>query len=615
MFAKTRNKPYHAKESNWSTIFSKPLVIPMNQRAYEWEEEQIRQVLGDIFYIFEETDYYEKMGSVIILDYDGYSHVYDGQQRMLTIILVLFSLSKMETRVFNRNKSILTVDTDMGFELTEKQKEYKEKYSTDIIPKIQCVSPSDMEALFRIFNNQISSFIDYVGNIEEIAKNEEDNEEEQKYKCSSCQDFTALSKSNFINHIKSAHEYDYHPTGSKLYEAYICIYNTIKKKNYTNDQLLQLNHFVLEHMDVQVYDSQDSIYVSRIFDWENNRGKSVAKLDVIKNQILVRVPDKEKYTIYSKWEELKKLSGPTLKTKSGKYSPIYEDYGQKLFDIAIQLYNNGLVERKPDYEKLFHEKIIQSTDILESLNEFFSIVEKLQEYMVLLEKNKFGKLLLVKKRAGLDWALYKWFYLPIFWKNNMFDVTVVEMVVKWYYRLCGFDIKPKSFSSIVYYDKIINTTNKILEGKREINYYDNLKQILKSNPTNSEKMIEKINIPEIEFSAGEKSRLLLCFLEVCKGNNKIDFLDVTLEHIISQKSLGPNKHFKNNLGNLTLLSTKDNSSCSTKEYNQKKKVYEKSNFNMTKEIVEDFQSNFTVETIKIRCENLENDIKAYTNYM
>ena len=37
----------------------------MNQREYSWETENIRKYMNDIFNIFEENKYVEKMGSII----------------------------------------------------------------------------------------------------------------------------------------------------------------------------------------------------------------------------------------------------------------------------------------------------------------------------------------------------------------------------------------------------------------------------------------------------------------------------------------------------------------------------------------------------------------------
>ena len=65
----TRQKPYTTNQESWASILQKPLRIPMNQREYSWEEEEIERFLDDMFKIYEEGRYVEKMGSIINLNY------------------------------------------------------------------------------------------------------------------------------------------------------------------------------------------------------------------------------------------------------------------------------------------------------------------------------------------------------------------------------------------------------------------------------------------------------------------------------------------------------------------------------------------------------------------
>ena len=66
----------------------------MNQRNYEWSIQEINKFMKDIFKIFEHTkNYCEKMGTIIY--YTGNSEgkeVWDGQQRLITVILILISV-------------------------------------------------------------------------------------------------------------------------------------------------------------------------------------------------------------------------------------------------------------------------------------------------------------------------------------------------------------------------------------------------------------------------------------------------------------------------------------------------------------------------------------------
>ena len=133
----------------------------------------------------------------------------------------------------------------------------------------------------------------------------------------------------------------------------------------------KLYKFILNDIDIQFYDCTDPNYVSNIFDWENNRGTPVEKLDIIKNKILVKIPNDKKLEVYQTWE--------TLKHKQHKCYKTTFNYGLKIFDVAIQLYNKKIV-RKFDKDEAF-KTITSSKDTYDELLKFFKIVEDLFKIM------------------------------------------------------------------------------------------------------------------------------------------------------------------------------------------------------------------------------------------
>ena len=116
----SRIRPYHTTQTNWKSILSNLNMIPMNQRNYDWDTHpQITKFLYDIFDIFENTNFCEKMGSIIY--YTGINdgkEVWDGQQRLITIILIL--------------KAISIVSVKLNFK-TDGEKEKAKKYPTQMI--------------------------------------------------------------------------------------------------------------------------------------------------------------------------------------------------------------------------------------------------------------------------------------------------------------------------------------------------------------------------------------------------------------------------------------------------------------------------------------------------
>ena len=76
---------------NIKEIFQDKYVIPLYQRNYAWREDEIVQLLQDIFVTFKrsnKTHYY--IGSLVVLKrHNGTFEVIDGQQRLTTLSLLV----------------------------------------------------------------------------------------------------------------------------------------------------------------------------------------------------------------------------------------------------------------------------------------------------------------------------------------------------------------------------------------------------------------------------------------------------------------------------------------------------------------------------------------------
>lgn len=599
----SRIKPYTTNQVTWNTILGKKLRIPMNQREYSWQEEEITRFLDDIFKIYEEGKYVEKMGSIINLSYHNNNDIYDGQQRILTTELILIVISCLSPKLKYKIKQLLTIDTEID-NLTIEQEQIKERYNVTIIPKIYCINPFDMKGLVDIFNNKIKSFAEYLDNIHDFDSFDVNN----KYTCKICKEEIS-SKSDFKKHLINQHPHDYSKpdTNTKLNEAYIIIYNYVALKKYDEQSLIKLYKFILDDIDIQYYDCNDPEYVSRIFDWENNRGKNVEALDIIKNPILVQVSDDKKVEVYEKWEELKKRKNILIK-----------NYGQKMFDVAIQLYNNKIL-RTINHEELF-KPIIDNKDTYKKINKFFKIVEKLFEIMDKISNDKFGRILNNTTRICLNWEAYMWCLLPIFYITTNIDTELIKLLTKWYFR--NIQLKTRNFNNLCYSNEFISITNEVIKNK-DFDYYKNIHDCLvknKDNYVSNENYIQSMTT--MNFKSTNATHLLL-FLETCMvtDSQKVP-LDYTLEHIYCQKNKTEllKQSLMNNIGNLTLFEGKNsdnghkgNSSLGSKTYDKKIVSYKGSSCKITRDIPENFKS-FTESEIIERNKQIVSLLNTYTNY-
>jgi hypothetical protein len=609
---------------SWKSILEKHLTIPMNQREYSWEQKQIIKFLDDIFILYEENKYILKMGSIINFKHDNVNNIYDGQQRILTTILILIVIgSLVPTKLKEKITHLLAVDTEIDT-LTEQQEKIKETFNVTIIPTICCINPFDMEALIKIYNNNIKSHLEFVSNIKDFVSvdnnenkdeeddKEEDNKEEEKYICKCC-NTKIMSKNKFIEHLTNKHSdiYTKPTSNTKLYAAYIFIYNYFIKKNYNERQIIELYRFILFDIDIQYYDCTDPEYVSKIFDWENNRGKSVETLDIIKNPILVNIEDSKKVEVYEKWENLKRKENNVYK----------KDYGQKIFDIAISLYNNVIV-RTIKHEELY-KPIIDCKDkdtCYKEVNKFFKIVEKLFEIMDKITNDKYGRLINNTHRFRLNWEAYMWCLLPIFYIVNTIDKDLIKLLTTWYCRNIQF--KTRTFNNLCYSNEFIRITNEVIKNNK-YDYYKEINDCLVKNK--DRKITDESYIQELQTMnlSSTNATYLLLFLETCINTDiHTVSLEHTLEHIYCQKdkTMLKDQSLINSIGNLTLLEGKNsanghkgNNSLGCKAYTKKKLSYEKSSYMISRNTAKEYET-FEEKDIVLRSQSIINELNKYTNY-
>lgn len=593
-----RTKPYDSSSKSWSDILEKSLNIPMNQREYSWTDKEIKQFILDIIKIFKEGKYVYKMGEIINLTYNGTNEIYDGQQRTITTILTLYNISQKLPKMKDKIIGKLSLDGEMD-ELNEMQIKLKEDKNIDIIPKIYCINPFDMNGLCDVFNNKCNEhFMDHIDY-------EEDSE---KYICKKCKE-SIKDKSKVYRHLEKQHGIECKPkNASKIYNANETIYNLLSEMGYDEAKYKELYRFIMNDIDIQFCSCIDPTYVSRIFDWENNRGNNVSTLDVVKNYILVEIEDDKKYEVYDKWEEYKNLEHNIYK----------KEYGKKLTDIAIQLYNGNIERKKINIDDLY-KPIIEAVDTYSELKEYFEIIDKLIDIMEQIKSDKYGRLIMNIKQVSITWEGFMYLLLPIFYKTSVNHI-LIKLIVKWYFRNTG--IKSYTFNNLAYSNKMKDITNKVLKNP-DYDYYSDIKNLFENE------MDERVTLDNYENTLlslsfkGANATHLMLFLETCKSTDIVTVpLNYTIEHIIPQSKIDELKERKlmHNLGNLTLLEGsnsesghKGNSSMGKKPYTEKIESYKGSSSLITTKLGENY-SDFNEETILVRCNELSKMLNDKLKY-
>ncbi len=68
------------------------LKIPVYQRPYKWTQKNVSQLLKDIYNFRNKSAY--RFGTIVIHDDNGVYHIVDGQQRILTLVLIVKAILK-----------------------------------------------------------------------------------------------------------------------------------------------------------------------------------------------------------------------------------------------------------------------------------------------------------------------------------------------------------------------------------------------------------------------------------------------------------------------------------------------------------------------------------------
>jgi hypothetical protein len=110
-------------------LFTNNLVIPDYQRPYKWQAKHVKQLLDDIYLHRDKSSY--RIGTIIIhRDEKNNLNIVDGQQRLLTLTLILFALQRHEkpeiVKFLNKNISgdLALISTKFDNKISQKNLKY-----------------------------------------------------------------------------------------------------------------------------------------------------------------------------------------------------------------------------------------------------------------------------------------------------------------------------------------------------------------------------------------------------------------------------------------------------------------------------------------------------------
>ncbi len=269
---------------NLENLFKFIYNVPVYQRPYSWDKEQIGVLLNDIIDVYKSESknegYYT--GNIIVFDKNDKINglitkydIIDGQQRITSFTLILLALYTMSL-IFGVSENDKTLNNI---------KEALWKYFNRAYHKEhKAVNLNSIEK--KVFSDLYDRCFDQPKTILSFCQN---------YHCSS----------NFEQRVISNFEY---------------IYSTIQKEISYNDQskVLDFADYILQYIQFIVIEANcNTNKVFSMFESINSKGKRLEEIDLIKTYIFSKLDENSYSTYLDKWGQL------IIKTKDNLYDYLY----------------------------------------------------------------------------------------------------------------------------------------------------------------------------------------------------------------------------------------------------------------------------------------------------
>lgn len=495
--------------------------IPNYQRPYSWEEDHCIQLLDDLHsFAFKKEDFNNLspyfLGSAVIIksSSDRKSQIVDGQQRLtsLTILLSCLRYSIEDKNIKNSLSGIIYQKEDLLTGASATYRLMPRKRDRDFFKKVI----QDEDGLTKLFNDP-NSFIPQNDAQKQIVTNA---------------------------------------------KAFI---KEFSKKDYSEEQLKTLAIYIVQKCVLVIVASTDEDAAFRIFNVLNDRGKDLTIADILKSEILEKIPEEEQSYYTEKWEECESLLG--INNFKDFFSHLRAIYAQKKAEKSILTEIREYV-KPSDKPKDFIDKILIpfSNAYLNILNSEYKAASFAEDI-----NNQFLKL---KRVTHTDWIPSAIYFLA---KHSNSPLEVKEFFIQLERVTLGMEAMRTSLNErLERYAKI----NSMIEKNKNL-FEEGSEFIL--NVRDREAIISTLNSPDIYGKRLVKPVLAKIEEQMNDNSICINYNSLSIEHILPQSPNNPYwmerftsediSKFTNYLGNMTLISVRKNSQARNYDFETKINVY------------------------------------------
>lgn len=534
------------------------LKVPRYQRPYAWTENEISDFWNDLNN--QDQEYF--LGSFILnrqFENEGYLEVIDGQQRLLTITMLISVL---------RNYAKTLADEKIAGILQR-----------------QCIAFEDEDGneTFRVIPGESTNnfFKKYVQESHHDINVSDPKTKEE-----------ALIKKNYIDLYGKVHSYiDQFDSNEKKLEK-------LKELRKKAGELIAI--------DIKIK-SEDVAY--EIFETVNARGVELSVSDLLKNLVFSKIKENEGKDIAKEmWAEINDNIAQTG-TDLKKFIRYY--WISKYHFVSEKRLYSSIKKHITDWPKFID-------DLYDASNWYNAILEgNIDDFKQLKNAEKIYRSIFATRLMNVSQCHV--LFLGVLQNINYIksDPTkIFQLIEKFTYQYSAVCKLPGNRVEKIY-SKTSRDLYKVIrdsvEDKNRIKkvqtVFNNLREELKDIIPSRELFIE--NFKTLSYGRSDKSRQLIKYtLEELNmvnttGEHKLDFDKVNIEHILPQdpKKWGLSKQdvksYVNLIGNLTLLSRKINSSVGNDIIPKKLLELEKSEIKITKDLVEFLKKDETWNQFKI----------------
>lgn len=547
-----KNNLLDTKTANLNEILGNGKIynVPLYQRDYSWEQEHWEDLWEDILEV-EKADFPHYMGAIVFQNIDNKKFiVIDGQQRLATLSIIIIAC------INHLNKLI-----QKGIDINDNQERI------DLLMNQYLGTKDSVSLLYssKLFLNENNDAF-YQGTLLQFKK----PVNERKLK-----DSEKLLWDAFLYYEKKIDE-KFHPENSGK-----------KIASFINNVLAEKLAFI----QIKV---EDDLSAYTVFETLNSRGIGLTSTDLLKNYLFSKVSssDTSLNHVRSQWKKIIDVIG------MNEFSTFLRHYINSFDDLVTKDKLFKRLKNKIDNEA----EVYSLLDELESTAYLYKALSQPEDdFWMDFEAAK----AFVRELNLFKVTQYKPLVISVYKKfdpKNVVKTLRLCSIISFRYNVIGRlhtnDLE-KAFNKAA-----IKVDNGVVKDAREL--FNELKSVYVSDEVFSNSFSTK----SLNTRSYKKLvRYILVKIESQISGRDIDFEETsaTIEHILPESydeslwgnSFSEDDHMNlvNRLGNHTLLEPSLNNEAANKGFDEKKSVFAKSTYSMTKDID---QADWSPTTLKHR---------------